>query len=302
MLNTTIMTIHIKLITRLLLAALIVMSGCNKDDYSLGDTTPPSTPSVKIVVEGKDATHPDGSGTGNIAVSITAERGINYRVDFGDGQTPVTSTVTDFAYQYKHTGIKKLTVVVTVFGKAGGSSTASQEISVYRAYEPDPTLITMLTNNGTKKWKVDKDSPGHLGVSDANTYFPAWWAAGPDEKAGLGIYDDVYTFTASGNVFTHETNNDLFGSKEYLKDFDPSLTGTGDFTLTGPTAGAYTETFGYDGDKANNIEYITFSNKGHLGMYKGVHKYQILERTDTHMSLRCLQDPGAWYVKIVAIQ
>jgi hypothetical protein len=296
------MTIHIKLFTRLLLAALVVMSGCKKEDYSLGDITPPAKPNVNIAIAGQDATHPNGDGKGNIAVSITAPGAINYRVDFGDGKKPVTSTVHEFPYQYSHTGIKKLTVIVTAFGKAGGSSTYSQEITVYREYEPDPTFVTMLTNNGTKKWRVDKDVPGHFGVSDANTMWPAWWAAGPNEKAGLGIYDDIYTFTATGNVFTHETHNDIFGSKEYLKDFDPALTGTGDYTLTGPTAGAYTETFGYDGDKAAKTEYITFSNRGHLGMYKGVHKYQVLERSDTQMSLRCLQDPGAWYVKIVAIQ
>jgi hypothetical protein len=300
--NTTIMTIHIKLFTRLLLAALVVMSGCSKEEYSLGDTTPPAKPTVNIVVDGKDATHPDGNGTGNVAVTITPEKAINYRVDFGDGQTPQTSTVNSFPYKYKHTGIKKFTVTVTVFGKAGSSNSYSQEISVYRAFEPDPAFVTMLTNNGTKKWRVDKDNPGHLGVSDANTNWPAWWAAGPNEKAGLGIYDDVYTFTAAGNVFTHETNNDMFGGKEYFKDFDPTLTGTGDYTLTGPKAGAYTETFSYDGDKATNTEYIVFSGKGHLGMYKGVHRYQVLERTATQMTLRCLQDPGAWYVKIIAIQ
>lgn len=296
------MTIRIKLFTRLLLAALVVLSGCKKEDYALGDITPPGQPNVTITVNGKDATHPDGDGKGTIAVTVTAEGAINYRVDFGDGKKPVTSTVNDFPYQYSHTGIKKLTVKVTAFGKAGSSSIYTQEISVYREYEPDPAFVTMLTNNGTKKWRVDKDIPAHFGVSDANTMWPAWWAAGPNEKAGLGIYDDIYIFTATGDVFTHETHNDLFGSKENLKDFDPSLTGEGDYTLSGPTAGDYTDTFGYDGDKAAKIEYITFANKGHLGMYKSVHKFQVLERSDTQMSLRYLQGGTAWYVKIIAIQ
>lgn len=294
------MTIHIKLLAPVLLLVLMVMSSCHKDDYRFGDIITPSKPVLNIDITGKDATHPNGGGEGTITLNVVADNTINYRVDFGDGKPAQTSTANSFRYQYDHTGIKTLTVTVTVYGKAGNFSTNAQEITVYRAFEPDPALVTMLTNNGTKKWRVDKDTPGHLGVSDAAVFDPAWWAAGPDEKAGLGIYDDVYTFTANGNVFTHETNNDIFGSKEYLKDFDPSLTGEGDYTLTGPKAAAYTETFGYDGSATT--EYITFSSKGHLGMYKGVHKYQVLERTATQMTLRCLQTPGAWYVKIIAIQ
>lgn len=294
------MTKHIKLFTPFLLGILMVMNGCNKDDFRFGDITTPSKPVLDIAIAGKDATHPNGNGEGSISIHITADNTINYRVDFGDGKAAKTSTSPDFQYQYDHTGIKSLTVNVTVYGKAGNFSTNSQEITIYRAFEPDPAFVTMLTNNGTKKWRVDKDNPGHLGVSDAAVFTPAWWAAGPDEKAGLGIYDDVYTFTAAGNVFTHETNNDIFGNKVFLRDFDPSLTGEGDFTLTGPKAAAYTETFGYDGSATT--EYITFSSKGHLGMYQGVHKYQVLERSATQMTLRCLQNPGAWYVKIIAIQ
>ncbi|PSL50327.1 hypothetical protein CLV51_1011672 [Chitinophaga niastensis] len=294
------MTKQIKLFTRLFLATLLLLSSCKKDDYSFGDVITPSKPALNISVVGKDATHPYGDGSGSILLSVTADHAFNYKVDFGDGQPAKIATSNEFAYQYKHTGNKQFTITVTAAGKAGVSSVNTADLTVYRAFTPDPGLVTMLTNNSSKKWRVDKDAPGHLGVSDAAVFTPAWWAAAPNEKAGLGIYDDVYTFTAAGNVFSHKTNNDLFGKKEYLVDFDPTLTGTGDYTLTGPKAADYTETFGYDGSATE--EFITFSNKGHLGMYLGVHKYQVLERTDTHMSLRCLQAPGAWYVKLIAIQ
>jgi hypothetical protein len=189
---------------------------------------------------------------------------------------------------------------VSALGKGGSISTNSQQITIFRAFDPKPELVSMLTGTGTKKWRVDKDEPGNLGVGPAEAMTGEWWSAAPNEKAGLGIYDDIYTFTQSTLTFTHTTNNDLFGKKEYLKDFDPSLTGTGDYTLTGPTAASYTEAFGYDGG-AGGVEYITFANKGHLGMYLGVHKYQVISRTNTKMYLKCLQDPGAWFVKIVAV-
>ncbi|MBC9913791.1 PKD domain-containing protein [Chitinophaga varians] len=290
---------YIKL-TFLFATALLLAGSCNKDDYKFGDLTTPGKPALTLTINGKDATHPNGDGTGTIQLSINAEHAYNYKVDFGDGQTPKTSTVNAYTYTYKHTGIKKFTIIVYASGKAGITSTNTVEVEIYRAFTPNPELVSMLTNNGTKKWRVDKDAPGHLGVSSADVFTPAWWAAAPNEKDGLGIYDDIYTFSANGNVFTHTTHNDLFGKKEYLKDFDPSLTGTGDYTLAGPTAADYTETFGYDGSATE--EFITFPVKGHLGLYLGVHKYQVLERTDTHMTLRCVQDPGAWYVKLIAIQ
>ncbi|QJB35448.1 PKD domain-containing protein [Chitinophaga oryzae] len=290
---------HITL-TFLFGAVLLLAGSCGKDDYKFGDLTTPGKPVLTLTVNGKDAAHPNGDGSGTIQLNISSEHAYNYKVDFGDGQAPKTGTVSAYTYTYKHTGVKKFTITVYASGKAGITSTNTMEVEIYRAFTPAPELVSMLTNNGVKKWRVDKDAPGHLGVSAADVFTPAWWAAAPDEKAGLGIYDDIYTFNANGNVFTHTTNNDLFGKKEYLKDFDPAMTGTGDYTLTGAKAADYTETFGFDGSATE--EFITFSVKGHLGIYLGTHKFQVLERTDTHMTLRCVQEPGAWYVKLIAIQ
>ncbi len=283
----------------LFLAALLMLGSCRKTDQKFGDISTPAKPALSITIVGKEATHPDGDGSGKITLVVNSGNAFNYRVDFGDGTSPQMSTSNTFAHGYPHIGTKQFTITVIASGKAGVSSTTSETITIYRAFTPNPELVTMLTGNGTKKWRVDKDAPGHLGVSAGDVFFPAWWAAGPNEKNGLGIYDDVYTFNSTNNQFTHTTNNDIFGKKEYLVDFDPTLTGSDDYTLKGPAAASYTETFGYDGDA--NTEYITFSKKGHLGMYLGVHKYQVLERSDTRMSLRCLQAPGAWYVKIIAI-
>ncbi|HVI47068.1 MAG TPA: PKD domain-containing protein [Chitinophaga sp.] len=285
---------------RFLSAILLLLCSCGKNNSELGDLIPPAQPVLNIAVAGKDATHPEGDGSGAVAVTINSAHAFNYRIEFGDGQTASVSTNNTFTHLYKHTGVRRFTITATASGRAGVSSTGTAEVSVYRKFEPNPELVAMLTGNGTRKWRVDKDAPGHLGVSDISVFTPAWWSAAPNDKDGLGIYDDVYTFTKDGNVFTHQTNNSLFGKKEYLKDFDPSLTGEGDYTLTGTAAADYTETFGYDGNDKD--EFIVFSRKGHLGMYFGVHRYQILERTDKQMTLRCEQAPGAWYVKIIAIQ
>ncbi|MRG44976.1 hypothetical protein GFS24_07615 [Chitinophaga sp. SYP-B3965] len=282
-----------------ILMVLLVFSSCKKADRKFGPLVTPSKPELTVTVIGKDATHPTGDGSGTVKVVATSTNAINYKVDFGDGLPALLTTNNEWTYKFSHTGTKKLTITVIASGKAGISSSNSTEIEIFRAFVPNPALVTMLTNNGTKKWRVDKDAGGHLGVSDAAVNIPAWWSAGPNEKAGLGIYDDEYTFSVTGNTFSHKTNNDMFGQKQYFKDFDPTLTGEGDFTLTGTKAADYTESFGYDGSPTTEI--ITFANKGHMGMYFGVHRYQVLERSATKMTLRCLQAPGAWYVKIIAI-
>jgi hypothetical protein len=157
----------------------------------------------------------------------------------------------------------------------------------------------MLTNDGSKTWTVDSAANGNIGVGPIAGFTSDWYNANPNEKAGLGMYDDEFTFTKSTNTFTHKTNNSLFGKKEYLKDFDATLTGSGDFTLTGSNAATYSETISYDG--TNTTEFILFGAKGHMGLYVGAHRYQVLSRTATNMYLRCVgSDGNAWYVKIKA--
>lgn len=293
---------HLKKYVAFIFLLTLAFYGCKKEEIKFGNLDTPSMPQLEVNILGKDATHPNGDGSGNISIKITSEYAISYKVDFGDSKPAKISTSNVFNYAYSlPTGDNKLTLTVSALGKGGVMSTNSQEITIYRAFDPKPELVKMLTGTGTKKWRVNKDAPGNLGVGPAEAMTGEWWSAAPNEKAGLGIYDDIYTFTQATLTFTHTTNNDLFGKKEYLKDFDPTLTGDGDYTLTGPAAASYTEKFGYDGG-AGGVEYLTFANKGHLGMYFGVHKYQIISRTDTEMYLKCLQDPGAWFVKIIAVQ
>ena len=202
-------------------------------------------------------------------------------------------------YSLKNRGVKDFTVTAIVSGKAGLSSTSSTVISLKKSYVPPADLVTMLTNDASKTWTVDSMAFAHIGVGPVGSYFPDYYPAQPNDKAGVGLYDDEYTFTKAGNVFSHKTNKSIFGKGEFLTDFDPSLTAGGDYTLTGDKAGDYSETFSYDGVGAD--EFIVFQNKGHMGLYLGSHRYQILSRSATNMSFRYIGKDGlAWYVKIKA--
>ena len=289
----------IKSVLFIFLAIIIGFISCKKEDKTFGELTSPSKPVIDVKVAGKTAANPDGDGTGKVTVTVTSANAINYKIDFGDGSTPATGTVNSAEHIYSHIGSKTVTVSVIASGKAGIASTGNVTFSVRKDYIPTAELVTMLTNDATKTWKVDSAQAGNIGVGPATSRVPEWYTAGPNEKSGLGLYDDEYTFTKAGNVFAHKTNNTIFGKKEFLTDFDPSLTGAGDFTLTGTPAANYTEQYSYDG--VGGAEYIIFTMKGHMGLYVGAHKYEVLTKTATQMWLRCIGNDGnAWYVKIKA--
>jgi hypothetical protein len=294
------MSYRIKTSLGLLTALLLLIVGCKKEDKTFGDLTPPGAPDINVNIIGKNAVDTAGDGSGKIIVTLQATNAINYKVDFGDGSVSNVSTNNVIEHTYSFIGVRNFTITAIATGKAGLSSTSSTVITIKKNYTPPADLVTQLTNNASKTWKVDSVAYGHFGVGPAGSYYSDWWNANPNDKAGLGIYDDEYTFNSNGNVFTHTTNSSIFGKKEFLTDFDPTLTGSGDYTLYGPTAANYSESFSYDGDP--NAEYIVFSAKGHMGLYLGSHRYQVLQRTATNMWFRYLgRDGNAWYVRIKAI-
>lgn len=293
------MRLHIKYCFYSIIASIVVLAGCKKEDKTFGELLSPSKPAIDVKIAGKTPASPEGDGSGKVTVTINSTNAINYKVDFGDGSTPATGTVTTFEHVYSHIGSKTITLNVIASGKAGISSTASITFTIKKDYIPSADLVTMLTNNSSKTWMVDSAQAGNIGVGPATSRTPEWYAAAPNEKAGVGLYDDEYTFSTAGNVFTHKTNGSIFGKKEFLTDFDSGLSGAGDFTLTGSAAANYTEQFSYDG--VGPAEYIIFSMKGHMGLYIGSHKYEVLTKSATQMWLRCIgQDGNAWYVKIKA--
>lgn len=299
--------------------SIIAFAGCKKDTFSLGALTSPTDLVITADIVGKTAALPNGDGTGIVNFTFLAKDAISYKVDFGDGSAPVVVAPT-VTRKYNKVGTKHYRVIVTAQGKGGITTTTIKEIDVYYAYIIDPAVVTLLTGNSAtgKQWRVDKDVAGHLGLGpgpgrtdgNAETFVPSWWSAAPNEKAGKGIYDDVYTFSNT-KVFTHTTNGDLYGIKaKFAIDFDPATPGVyggyGDeWVLATPN---YTEAFDYDGDAATSSspkrEYITFAQKGHCGFFMGSHKYMILSITATTMWLRG-SIPGTnentWYVKLIAL-
>lgn len=58
------------------------------------------------------------------------------------------------------------------------------------------SVVTKLTANGSKEWRVFSAQAGHLGCGEDIQNPAGWWSAAPNDKANEGIYDDRIVLTA----------------------------------------------------------------------------------------------------------
>lgn len=304
------MKTNYRILTLLFATLMIGLSSCKKDEYTLGDLTAPSDLVITHTIAGQTTDAPYGDGSGKVVFNITAKDAMSYTVNFGDGSGNLINPEVPYSKTFAQIGTHKFTVTVTAIGKAGITTTAVDTLTVNYAYQVSPEIVTMLTSNSAdgKRWVVDKDAAGNMGLGPVSSFTPDYYAAGPNEKAGTGLYTNVYTFTNT-NVFVDSTYGKIFGSKVYFaRDFDPNLPGEyggygNDWILYWPT---YTTSYSFSGEAATSstdeVVYINFQKPGSLGYYIGTQQFQILSITDSTMWLRTVQsDPDvnlAYYVKL----
>ncbi len=72
-----------------------------------------------------------------------------------------------------------------------------------------------LYGKTSKTWVLDSEANGHLGCGPDQSNPAGWWAAGPNEKAGFGLYDDEITFYADGKyVFNPGADGKIYINKD----------------------------------------------------------------------------------------
>lgn len=297
----------------LLLGAVFVIGlvGCQNENYSLGPFQTPSGIQLTTTVVGTSTSMPNGDGSGKVVFNVTGKNAEAYKLDFGDGSSPVFVSTFPDTITYNKTGINKYAVTVTAYGVAGATPTASivDTVTVYYAYQVDPAILASLTNNTSvgKRWMVDSTAVGNMGLGPNTTYTPDYYNANPGDKTGTGLYTNVYTFTNQGQ-FIDSTYNKIFGSIDYFKrDFQNPAPGVfggygNDWILYWPT---YTASYTFSGVPASANStgvFINFTKPGSLGYYTGTQQFEILSITDSTMSLRTVQPEVslAYYVKLKA--
>lgn len=280
------------------ITCLTLLSACKKEEYSFGEIKNPSGLALTTALQGVAAATPNGDGSGNVSITLAASNVINFKVDFGDGQTQIVSPGT-LVHQYANPGTFEYTITVTANGTAGAVSTLSKKITVLRLFNIPTAIMTGLTGGTSKIWIADKNAWGHIGVGPATSFYPEWYGAAANSRTAAE-YDDELTFTKTGpNSISLVLDNK--GNTFIIPDYAGYYSlagGINTLNTTGTKALAFTDATS-NSTTANSTR-IKFTVPGHglLSWGVGTSTYEILEITSTTLSVRSIgADGNAWYQK-----
>ena len=301
-------------------ALIMVFSACKKQDYSLGALTPPTNLAISAEVVGQDAANPNGDGSGDVKITITADNALSYKVDY-DANTAVdlvylpTGTVTK---KYTTLGTNTYTITAVVYGKGGTSSTITKDVTVKSDFTPDAAIVTDLTGDASKTWVVDASIPAHFGVGpwDVASIRPEWWAGAINEKLSCCpcFYNATFTFTkvtASKTYTLTVTTDGAFTKTGALAGGLPGIPasgdegcysysgGTSDFSFVPASSGAPALPSVPANSPSTQTSIILAGVNTYIGYGAVLKEYEILEITPTYLYLRVqgTETGNAWYLK-----
>jgi hypothetical protein len=303
--------------TLIVLAALIfIYSACTKQDYSMGDMSAPSNIVVTPEVVGVNADHPNGDGSGVVNFSITANNAIAYKIDYGTGTDLSYAVVPDkVTKRFTKTGVNTYTISVVAIGKGGQFSTAEKvNVTVRSDFQPDPAIVTNITNDASKTWVVDKSVVGHFGVGpwSNSSVTPEWWAGGINEKLACCkcFYTSTFTFTkvvASGTyTLTVATPDGAFTKTGSLAGGLPGIPASGDEGCYSYAGGTSDFSFapastGIASPTSTQTSIVLAGNNTFIGYGAVLKEYEIFSSTPTYLYLRVqgTETGNAWYLKLI---
>ena len=278
--------------------ALIVFT-CQEDDYEVGDLIAPSNIQVTVDIVGADATNPNGDGSGAVNFVVTADNAISYQYVYNGEIKAAPGGKQNFTFSV--IGLNKYAVTAIAFGRGGVSSSKTVEVEVLSLYEPPADLITMLTADSERTWKIAAEVQNHFGLGPIGGDPFQYYGAAPGDKADSGMYDDRYAFNVDG-TFSHDTGTDgsVFGRKGLIEELNgPGGTANGDDIEMYPYA-SYTGIWSLSAPAG--IETISLSGLGFMGYYiGGNHQYIIYSRSANEMVLKSIDGNGVfdWWFRLV---
>ena len=276
----------------LLSIALLTITACKKNNPQLGEV--PTQADAAF-------TYQSSAANANIIEFAAVNSDLQVVWDLGNGQT---ASGTEVSGIYPNAGT--YTVKLSVFG-SGGSASSTQDIIIDQT---DPTLLdgpiySALTGGsagpGFKTWVIDSISSAHFGVGPdpigAAGDFPEWWSAGPLAKAGVGMYDDKYTFYLNNFQYDMVNNGDVYVHNTLAGDFPGSYENLSDFTA--PYSDQLNESWVVTEGAVDTT--LSVSGTSFLGMWTGYNDYKIIQYSDTSLSLSYKHHAGGftWYLRLI---
>ena len=282
------------------LLALALTTSCQDDDIEFGDITAPTNLVVNVELQGQDADNPNGDGSGVATLTASGDNAISYQYIYNGSR--FSAPAGERMFSFSTLGLNTYDVTAIAYGTGGASTSVTIQVEILSLYEPPADLITMLTGDDSKSWRIKSEANAHFGLGAVGGDFNGFFGAPPEDKAGVGMYDDRYIFNIDG-TFTHITDNTnddpvvdptgtVFG-REVLID---ELNGPGN----GVANGADIENYPYSDYTAQwfltgpgGIETINLTGIGFLGYYiGGDHTYQIDIRSANEMRVRSTDGNG----------
>lgn len=309
---------RIKYILGLSLATTLFFVACQKDDYSLGELKSPSNIMITTEVVGKDVSNPNGDGSGDVKISVSADNVTAFKYGWKDITDVSTETLLDplpfngLTKKFTDLGTHTYRITVVAYGAGGTSSTSSTEVTVVSNFTPDASTVSSLTNGTSKTWVVNKDIPGHFGVGpwSSTSVAPEWWAAGINEKVACCncFYTTTFNFTkVSTTSYTLQVSNPdgaftKTGSLASIPNIPasgnegcyPYSGGTSAFNFVPPSTGI---TFpSMTTQTAIKLE----GNNTYIGYGALKREFQIISITANELYLRVqgTEEGNAWYLKL----
>jgi len=280
----------------------LIFGSCEEETYEFGDIKTPTNMQIIADIVGADVDNPNGDGSGQVNFSVTSDNAMSYKFIHNGTEEIVPSG--NKTYVFGTTGLHTYEVTILALGTAGVSSSETTSVEVLTLYSPPADLITMLTGDSERTWRIKNEVYGHMGVGPTDATSPIWWAAGPDGKAETAMYDDRYFFNVDGS-FTHTTEGFIYGKSVPLtEDFgDRGQTPNGNAEFTHFPFDDYTSIWELSAPAEQ--ETLSLSDKGFLGFYVGGdHSYQILSRTENEMHVKTIDYSGglAWFFILIAVE
>lgn len=283
-------------------------ASCSGDTEDPITVTPPTNLEVTVEIVGATAAKPYGDGSGRVHLHAKANNALSYA--FTHNNEVKNASDGKASYTFGETG----TYLVTVDALGEDQTSVSKDVELeVQVAQPLPDEVTqMLTGDGSRTWRIQNETYGHFGLGPVEGAQNQYYAAGPDEKSGTGMYDDRYIFNRDG-TFTHITDhtNDtagnnpegtVFGRINLINELAGSGSGTQEGNdITNYPLEDYQATWSLN--DSNGEETIAFSGTAFIGYYTGGdHHYQIVSRTEDRMVLKTTDGNGEfdWWFTLIA--
>ncbi|MBL0356237.1 MAG: PKD domain-containing protein [Chitinophagaceae bacterium] len=285
----------------LLVAVAVGFTSCKKTKYEFGELKAPAGLALTATVTGADAGNPGGNGSGTVQITVTATNAINYKIDFGDGNTRMVPSG-DITYKYASPGTYNYTITVNAIGTGGVISTISKRINVFVAFEIPVAITSALTNGASRVWVCDKETVGHFGVGPADAFTSIWYSADANSRLPCS-YDDEVSFSkdANNNIFM-EVNN--FG-QSFAIGASAAFYGLSsaedcrDISTGGKKKLAFMDATSASTPSNSTRIQFTVPGNGLIIFGTGGTTYEIISLSATNMTIRNIGiDGNAWYQKL----